>query len=87
MAKSYLAVAAIAGLLLGLGAPANAGGRTFGSVFTPPGWSHNTTGQRHANWGSNTATATGTQPPGWTHNTTGQTNGWNSSLVAPGLNR
>ncbi len=84
MRKFYLVVAAGAGLLLAMGASAEAGGgRTPGAAFTPPGFSQ---GQKNGNWGTN---PTGTpQPPGWDRNVTGQTNGWNTTLtnsIPPGL--
>jgi hypothetical protein len=91
MGKFYLVAAAGVGLLFALAASADAGGRRTGQLpgqpFTPPGFSHNTTGQTHANWGTNSVSGQ-PQPPGFSHNTTGQTNGnWNATLggVPPGL--
>ncbi len=86
MSKVFLATTIAVGLLVALYASADAGsfGRTPGGALTPHGWSQNTTGQSHSGWTTNSQT--GMQPPGWSQNTTGQTHGWNSSIVAPGLN-
>jgi hypothetical protein len=89
MGKPYPVVAASAVLLLTLSVSAEAGGsgRTSTTPFTPPGFSHNTTGQTNANWGTNSVSGQ-PQPPGWSHNSTGQTNAnWDATLggVPPGL--
>jgi hypothetical protein len=84
MPKFCLAFFAAAGLLFAFGISAEAGGRTAGAAFTPPGWSHNTVAQEHSGWTSNSIT--GVQPRGWSQNTVGQTKRWNSSIVAPRLN-
>ena len=75
MGKFYLVVSAGAVLLFALSVSAEAGGsgRTSAAPFTPPGFSHNTTGQTNGNWGTNTVSGQ-PQPPGFTHNNTGQTN-------------
>jgi len=89
MGKTYIAIAASAGLLLALTASAEAGGRSFapGTTFAPPGLTHlPSAATGHANFGTTTTTPSFSSPPGWSHNTTGQTQGWNSSLVPPGLN-
>ena len=53
MGKFYLDAAAGLGLLIALAASADAGGRGTGQLpgqpFTPPGFSHNTTGQTNGN--------------------------------------
>jgi hypothetical protein len=86
MRKSYLVLVTAAGLLLAVGASAEAGGRAAtggpsGPAFNPPGWSNShwsTTNQ-----GSNNTLAT--QPPGWSHNLTGQTNaGWSGTISGTG---
>jgi hypothetical protein len=79
MRKVFLAFTAATGLLLALGASAEAAGRTPGAAITsPPGWQNNTTGQTHGGWTNST-------PPGWQNNTMGQTKGWlgTARLVAP----
>ena len=87
MRKPHLVWLATAGLLLAVGASAEAGGRAAtggpsGPAFTPPGWSN-------SHWGttnSGTTSALSTQPPGWSHNATGQTNaGWSGTLSNGGV--
>ena len=64
MGKFYLVAAAGVGLLFALAASADAGGRRTGQLpgqpFTPPGFSHNTTGQTNGNWNA----TLGGVPPG-----------------------
>jgi hypothetical protein len=93
MGKFYLSVAAGAGLLMALAASADAkggrNGQAAGQPFTPPGFSHNTTGQTNANWGTNSMSGQ-PQPPGFSHDTTGQTKAkWDDTLggVPPGLSK
>jgi hypothetical protein len=76
MRKLYLVLVTAAGLLLAVGASAEAGGGRAvtggpsGPAFTPPGWSNSHWST--ANSGTNNTLPT--QPPGWSHNSTGQTN-------------
>ena len=88
MGKSYIAIATGAALLA-FATSAEAGGRSSapGPTFAPPGLTHlPSAATGHANFGTTTTTPSFSSPPSWSQNTTGQTQGWNSSLVPPGLN-
>jgi len=86
MVKSYLVATAVAGLLLALGASANAGGKGGGGPsMTPPGF-----GSPGGHGGFETFTHTGTGgtttterlPGGWDEGKAG----WKSGLQAPNPN-
>jgi hypothetical protein len=86
MGKSFVAMAASAALLLALTASAEAGGRTRGAPFNPPGLTHlptQGTTNGHFTTGYTTPAGTISAPTSWTTKTNNP--GWNSSLVPPGL--
>jgi hypothetical protein len=91
MGKSFVAIAASAGLLLALAASAEAGnGRTPGQAFAPHGLTNLPSATSHAGFGTTTVgTTTMSTPPGWRDNNGTSSNpGWGATLggtVPPGL--
>jgi hypothetical protein len=95
MRRPYLALVTVAGLLLAVGASAEAGGRAAvggaGTAFTPPGF--RPTNQGFINGNKSTAfepypssTSKTLRPDGWDQGKGPSTNPWKGVSSPPGLN-